>query len=605
MKKTLKKIIPFVIAVTFSLSLFGCGKNNSSNNTDSNTDIAQSSVEQILSKLTLEQKASQMVQGAVYAVSEDQMEKLGLGSVLSNFGSAPPDQAQWREKIMSLQAAAIKAPAKIPYIYGNDAVHGVNTCNGAVIFPHNIGIGAANDEDLTYKMALAVADEAKLTGMVWDFAPCLAVSADPRWGRTYESYSSDYRIVDKLGASFTKGLLDGGVVPCAKHFFADGDAKYGTGEGDRLIDRGDAQLTDTQIEELLSVYKHQVDAGVKSIMISHSSVNGVKMHENKKYITDVLKGEYGFKGVVISDWESIHNITGDNLKDQVITSINAGIDMLMEPTDYEDCARYIVEGVNEGKISKERVDDAVTRILTMKKDQGLLSDPGMKNQKTNKSEVGSDEYRDLARQLVEKSLVLVKNDGNVLPLKKGTKIYVCGPAADNSGVQCGGWTLSWEGAPVNGYIKNAKTILDGFKALEKEYGLTIITDKNKAKDADVTILCVAEKPYAEWTGDTEDLSITGSKAMPENTAAIAEAKALGKPTVACIVAGRNVIIDDYINDWDSVVMCYLPGSEADGISNVLLGKSQFSGKLAMPWYSSVNDIGTDKEKFKIGYGLNY
>lgn len=603
MKRLFKKTIPLFIVAAMCLSLIGCQKKDSSSDNNSKKELSQCSVDEILSRLTLEQKAAQMVQGAVYDVTENTMEELGIGSVLSNFGNMPPDQKQWRDKILSLQSAALKSTSKIPYIYGNDSVHGVNTCNGAVLFPHNIGIGAANDPDLTYKMGLAVADEAKLTGMVWDFAPCLAVSGDPRWGRTYESYSSDYKIVDKLGLSFTKGLLDGGVTPCAKHFFGDGSVKYGTGEDDKLIDRGDAQLSEEEIQNLLSVYKSQVDAGVKTIMISHSSVNGIKMHENKKYITDVLKGEMGFKGVVVSDWESIHNISGDSLSDQVITSVNAGIDMLMEPTEYKNCIKYIVDGVNSGKIKQERVDDAVRRILTVKKDQGLFDDPEMKNQKTKQTSVGSDEYRNLARQLVEKSLVMVKNDGSVLPLKKGTKIYVCGPMADNTGAQCGGWTLSWEGKAVNGYIKGAKSILSGFKELESEYGITVITDKEKAKDADVTVLCIGEKPYAEWTGDTEDLSITGKCAMDGNKDAIVQAKELGKPIVTLIVAGRNVITDEYDKDWSSVVMCYLPGSEGNGVANVILGKAPFSGKLAMPWYSSVNDIKTDKVKYNIGFGL--
>lgn len=610
-----------MVLLALVLVLSGCS-GKQPNNTDKPHDntvvtsenrVSSISVEDTLARLTLDQKAAQMVQGAVYNVSDDVMKKNCYGSILSTYGEKSLNASEWKSLILRYQKDAISSDAGIPYLYGNDAVHGVNTCEGTVIFPHNIGIGAANDPELTYQMGLAVANEAKLTGMLWSFSPCLAAAQDPRWGRTYESYSSQTDIVTKLGTSFAKGLIDGGLLPCAKHFFADGNVLYGTGETldreKRLIDRGNAQLSDAEIHDLLKVYQSAIDAGVKTIMISHSSLNGIKMHANEKYIS-YLKHNMGFKGFIVSDWDSIHNIPGNSLKEQTITAINAGIDMLMEDAQYEDCRKYIVEAVKEGKISMDRVNDAVRRILTVKKEMGILDDPMMERVTSEESSVGSLEYRNLARKLVEESLVLLKNNNSILPIKKGTKIFITGPAANDVGVQCGGWTITWLGssdAYNNGqkWIPEGKTILDGLNELAKEYDLTIITDPKKAANADMTLLCLGEKTYAEWKGDSADINITGALGLDGNSEAIALAKSLGHPTIACIVAGRNVIISDYMKQWDGIVMCYLPGSEGDGIANVLTGKSNFTGTLPMPYYSNVKEIRTDKVMFPVGYGLKY
>jgi beta-glucosidase len=571
------------------------------------------SVDDILARLTLDQKVAQMVQGAVYKVSDDLMKKNCYGSILSTYGEESLNAAEWKTLILRYQKHAVNSEAGIPYIYGNDAVHGVNTCEGTVIFPHNIGIGAAHNKELTYQMGLAVANEAKLTGMLWSFSPCLSAAQDPRWGRTYESYSSETGIVTELGTSFARGLIDGGILPNAKHYFGDGNVLYGTGETldkeNRLIDRGDAQMSDAEIKESLKVYQAMIDVGVKTIMISHSSLNGIKMHANEKYIS-MLKNEMGFQGFIVSDWDSIHNIPGENLKAKTITAINAGIDMLMEESKFEDCRNYIVEAVNENKIPMDRVDDAVRRILTVKKEMGILDDPMMEKVTSEVSSVGSQKYRDLAKTLVEESLVLLKNDNSVLPIKKGTKIFVTGPAANDVGVQCGGWTITWLGktdAENNHrkWIPEGKTILDGLNELADEYELTIITDPEKAAEADMTLLCLGEKTYSEWKGDSANISITKEVGLNGNANAIDLAKSLGHPTVACIVAGRNVIITDYMKQWDGIVMCYLPGSEGDGVANVLTGKSSFKGTLPMPYYSEVEDIRTDKVMFPVGYGLKY
>lgn len=559
---------------------------------------------QICDQLTLDQKAAQMVQPAVYCVTPDDMKEYDYGSILSKMDAL--SDSEWRALVDEYQRAAMSSDAAIPYLYGQDDVHGVNYCANAVYFPHNIGIGAANDPELTYQMGQAVADEAKLCHMLWNFAPCVAQSADPRWGRTYESYGADLGDITTLSTAFTKGLVDGGVVACAKHFFGDGNVAYGTGENsdeERLMDRGDAQLTDAQIDALLQVYQAQIDAGVQTIMVSHSALNGLKMHENSVYLQR-LKQEMGFEGFVVSDWDSVQNTSPSTYKEQVITAVNAGIDMLMEVEDYEKARQIIVSAVESGDLSEARVDDAVQRILQVKQDEGVFRDPLCEQLSTKQDEAGSEEYRALAQTLVEKSLVLLKNEGDVLPLKAGTKVYITGPAADHPQAQCGGWTIDWNQSP-NRNIPGVTSIQKGFEEKAAEYGITLITDKAQAAQADVVLLVVGEQAYAEWYGDTEDLSLCGELGLKGNAEAIAEAKALQKPTVCCVVAGRQVLLGEDYENWDSVVMCYLPGSEGQGVTNVLCGAADFTGKLPSPWYASIDQIGTDQSWLPKGYGLGY
>ena len=435
----------------------------------------------------------------------------------------------------------------------------------------------------------------------------MAQSVDPRWGRTYESYGSDLETITRLSTAYTKGLTDGGLIACVKHYFGDGNVVYGTGEKDgtyMLIDRGDAQLSEDEINELLKVYQAQIDAGVQTIMISHSSLNGVKMHENKEYIMK-LKDEMGFKGFIASDWGSVQHISGSSFREQVIKSVNAGIDMLMETDRFAEVIQIIIEAADSCEIPEDRINDAVTRIIRVKKDAGLFDDPMLKDMKTVQTVTGSPEYRKVAEKLVEESLVLIRNDNAVLPLKEGTKVYITGPAADNGQVQCGGWTMSWNAAPTKD-VPGTTTILEAFTNCAEEYGIEVITDKNEAANADVVLLCVGEQSYAEWNGDSKDMALCGALGLSGNKAAIKAAKELGKPTVACIVAGRQVILDeaDYAG-WDSVVMCYLPGTEGKGISDVLCGCSDFTGRLPSPWYGNIDQIGTDECWLERGYGLDY
>lgn len=569
---------------------------------DKYKEYAGKTAEEIVQSLTTEQKASQMIMVTCYDTDAKRMRNNCYGCVLSAMGEM--DCRKWQKVIDKLQKAALESGAGIPIIYGQDDVHGVYSCSGAVVFPHNIGMGAANDEDLAYRVGLATADEAKLCHMIWNYAPVVAQSADPRWGRTYECYSSDLDKITRLGTAFTKGVQDGGIIACAKHFIADGNVKYGTGEDsdtDRLIDRGDAELSDEEIKELLSVYQAEIDAGVKTIMLSHSSLNGVKMHENRELI-DILRNDLGFKGMLVGDWDSVQNTSGKTYYEQVVTAVNAGIDMLMEVDRADEARDIIVEAVGKGDISEETLDKAVTRIIQLKLDAGVFDDPLFEKTETKQTEPGSDEYRALAEEAVEKSLVLLKNDNDILPLKSGMSIYITGPAADNEQAQCGGWTMEWAGAPEK-EVTGATSLLEGFEKKASEYGITVITDREQADKADAVLLAVGEQSYAEWLGDAEDIDLCGDLGLEGNTEAINDAQSLGKPVICCIIAGRNVFIDKYIDSWNSVVMCYLPGSEGQGIADVLCGGEAFTGRLPSPWYHDAGGIGTDSVLFEPGYGL--
>ncbi len=558
--------------------------------------------EEITAQLTLEQKAAQMVLPACYNVPFRMMRQDCYGGILSQ--GAHLDAKGWREYIALFQQAALASDAGVPFIYGQDDVHGVNYCVGAVLFPHNIGLGAAGDEDLMYRIGLITADEAKLCHMLWNYAPCVAQSTDPRWGRTYESYGADIGMIKKLSVAYTRGLLDGGLVACPKHFFGDGNTAFGTGESadvPRLLDRGDARLSDAEIEALLSVYQAQIDAGVQTIMISFSSLNGVKMHENESYIS-LLRNGMGFEGFIVSDWEAVSQTSPDSYADQVAAVVNAGVDMLMEADHFLEARAAIVDGVRTGKIPEARVDDAVRRILQVKINAGILDDPMGDRLETVQSVTGSAEYRAVAEEAVEKSLVLLKNEGNVLPLKPGTAVYIMGPAADHDQAQCGGWSVGWNESPERN-IDGVTSILEGFRLRAEAYGIRVITDRAEADQADVVLLAVGEKAYAEWNGDTEDPDLCGPLGLYGNKAAIEEAARIGKPVVACIVAGRQVFISDYVDGWDAVVMCYLPGSEGQGVADVLCGDAPFTGKLPSPWYSAVEQIGTGDAWLPMGYGL--
>lgn len=591
MKKLIASLLVVSVIAVSACSETGTGNGESANALAGN--YASMTPEEICASLTLEQKAAQMMQPVLYNVHPTAMKNTDYGSVIARIDDWPmPKVSAWQETVTSYQQYALQSSAKIPYIYGNDSVHGVNFASGCVIFPHNINIGAANDTALTEEYGKIVGSEIAQAKMILNFAPCVATANDPRWGRTYESYSSDSKIVKDLAVAYTKGLLSQGVLACPKHFFGDGMTSFGTGESTSL-DRGDAKLNEEQIKDQLSIYQALIDEGVQVIMLSHSSLNGTKMHENEKYIS-MLKNEMGFKGIVLSDWDAVMNCSGSSYKENVILCVNAGVDMLMTETDHDACMNFIIQGVKDGQISEERINDAVTRIIRVKKEAGLFEDPYLEKL-SPAYEFGSTRSHEVARQLASESFVALKA-GKKMYIEPGMKVFVTGPAADDTGALCGGWTYFWQGVSDKEYFGSTDTHLaEGNSIVEalEQAGVEVVTDKAQIASCDMVLLCIGEKPYAEWYGDTNDLSLTGTMGLPGNSDAIKFAAESGLPTVALIVAGRNVIVSDYIDKWDSCIMLYLPGSEGgNAIADVLTKKAELKGTLPMPYYSSVDQIGT-------------
>lgn len=593
------------ILILSVIAVSACSDVNTENQQSANAVPAKyvsMTPEEICASLTLEQKAAQMIQPVLEKTHPTEMKTNNYGSVIARIDNWPmPGVGAWRETVKSYQDYALQSSAKIPYIYGNDSVHGVNFASGCVIFPHNINVGAANDPALTEEYGKLVGSDIVQTRMILNFAPCVATANDPRWGRTYESYSSDSKIVTDLAVAYTKGLLSQGVIVCPKHFFGDGLTAYGTGESTPL-DRGDAKISEDQIKEQISIYQALIDEGVQVIMLSHSALNGTKMHENEKYIS-MLKNDMGFKGIVLSDWDAVMHCSGASYRENVILGVNAGIDMLMTDTDHADAMKFIINGVKDGKISEDRINDAVTRIIRVKKEAGLFEDPYL--EKVNPEfEFGSTRSHEVARKLAAESFVALKT-GKKMYIEPGMKVFVTGPAADDTGVLCGGWTYFWQGISDKEYFGSTDThVTQGNSIVDalKEAGVEVVTDKSQIGSCDMVLLCIGEKPYAEWEGDTDNLSLTGTMGLPGNADAIKFAAESGLPTVTLIVAGRNVMISDYIDKWDSCIMLYLPGSEGgNAVADVLTKKAELKGTLPMPYYSSVDQIGTGKCWKEVGW----
>jgi beta-glucosidase len=575
-------------------------------------------VDHLMASMTIEEKIGQMIQGERASVSPSDIQEYNLGSVLNGGGSIPGDTVDsWFRMYVLYQLGAKESSSGIPIIFGTDSVHGNNNLLNATLFPHNIGLGAANDPELMRRIGEVVAIETRLTGISWTFAPAVSIAQDARWGRTYESMGENTVLVSGLVASFIEGLQDAGVSGTAKHFIADGGTLGG-------IDQGNAQLTDQQIRDIhLPPYQEAIDAGVDTIMISYSSVRGTKMHGSYYWIQTVLKDEMGFEGFIISDYDAIHQLPGSHY-DQVVDSVNAGIDMLMEPHDWKTAYNDILAGYNNGDITESRIDDAVRRILIVKYKRGLFTEDIFRYQ----PELLADQaHLDVAREAVRKSLVLLQNNNNSLPLVKNQKIAIVGPGADDFGLMFGGWSLGWQGAvdPKSGldagfgqYKKEARatTIYDGFaEALIGSTG-TLTTDVSQA---DTVIVVLAETPYAEYHGDDTNLGITtGRRAHPGNAQAIQiaqNAQAQGKNVVGILLSGRPLLINNILPHFDSFVAAWLPGSEGGhGIADVLFGDYNFTGKTPFVWYFNSTKFGQNSNStnynpndylFPYGFGLTY
>jgi beta-glucosidase len=566
----------------------------------------------LLAQMTLDEKIGQMTQADSDALkNKSDTQKYYLGSVLSGGGHAPAenDAKGWLKSCDEFRSWALKTRLKIPLLYGIDAVHGHNNVDGAVIFPHNIGLGATRDSALVEKAARVVEAEVAGTGIQWAFAPCVAVARNECWGRTYESFGESPELVSELGAAEIRGLQgqqlsdSTSVLACAKHFVADG----GTADG---VDQGNAMCDEATLRKVfLAPYVEAIKAGVGSIMVSYSSWNGQKMHCNKELLTHVLKGELGFKGFLISDWAAIDQISPD-YKSDVAASINAGLDMVMVPNgpgtsnNYVEFIQDLKELVGEGKIPMSRIDDAVSRILRIKFQMGLFDKPHTDPELT--AAVGSAEHREVARECVRESLVLLKNAEQALPLSKKLKhLHVVGQAADDIGMQCGGWTISWQGQ-AGPTIHGGTTILAAIrKTVAPDVEVTYSATGEGGHGADAVLVVVGEMPYAEKNGDRQDLKLSAT-----NAALIARAKESGAPVITVLISGRPLILEAALEQSDALLEAWLPGTEGQGVADVLFGDYKPTGKLPRTWplnneQLSANLQAGEKPLFPYGFGLTY
>ncbi|MFE9695857.1 glycoside hydrolase family 3 N-terminal domain-containing protein [Streptomyces sp. NPDC006270] len=581
-------------------------------------------VADLLGRMSLAEKAGQMTQaerGALRAPGD--IAAYGLGSLLSGGGSAPTPNtaAAWAEMVDAYQLRARATRFQIPLIYGVDAVHGHNNVVGATIMPHNIGIGAGRDPGSAERTGEITAREVRATGVPWDFAPCVCVSRDERWGRSYEAFGEDPALVEAMetviqgmqGDPSGKDLhRNDKVLAGAKHFVGDGGTAYGSAAtGSYTIDQGVTEVTRQELEAVhLSPFEESVKRGVGTVMPSYSSLDvlgdgrgPVKMHAHAEMINGVLKDRMGFEGFVISDWQAIDQIPGDHASD-VRTSVNAGLDMIMVPTAYQDFTRTLRDEVAAGRIPRARIDDAVARVLTQKFRLGLFEKPYADT--THLAEVGSAGHRAVAREAVAKSQVLLKNEGAVLPVEPGRKVYVAGSNADDIGNQAGGWTIGWQGS--SGRTTTGTTVLEGMrKAARSPDSVTFSRDASAATDGhDVGVVVVGETPYAEGAGDVgngHDLELA-----PADRAAIDTVCAAMKCAVL-IVSGRPQLIGERLGSIDALVASWLPGSEGDGVADVLYGRRPFTGQLPVTWPKSVAQLpinvgDTDYDpQFPYGWGL--
>jgi beta-glucosidase len=578
-------------------------------------------VQALLSQMTLEEKVGQMTQPDQSLLKDEaDIERYFLGSVLSGGNSDPKTNSleDWTEMYDRYQTHSAKTRLKIPILYGVDAVHGHSNVLTAVIFPHNVGLGATRDAALVEEIGRITAAEVRATGIQWAFAPCVTVPRDRRWGRSYEGFAEDPTLVAKLGAAAVRGFQGADlkdplrVLACAKHYAGDGGTAYGTGRPDGKggrspLDQGDTQLDETTLRKIhLQGYVSAIEAGVGSIMPSYSSWNGLKCSGSHRLLTEILKDEMGFEGFLISDYNALDDLPGDQ-RSQIRQSINAGMDMVMVPERYREFFATLKSLAEAGEVPMARIDDAVKRILRVKFAMGLM-DPARSplSDRTVQRDFGSPEHRAVARRAVRESLVLLKNEKKALPLSKNAKrIHVAGKSADDLGNQCGGWTISWQGA--SGTPTTGTTILAALKgAVSKATAVTFSRDGSGAAGADVGLVVVGETPYAEGFGDRTDLALAR-----EDLEAIANVKKAGIPVVVVVLSGRPMILGDALANSDALVAAWLPGSEGLGVTDVLFGDSKPTGKLPFTWPRSMAQMpinvgdATYDPLFAYGSGLTY
>ncbi|MEN9490559.1 MAG: hypothetical protein RJA63_1008 [Pseudomonadota bacterium] len=592
----------------------------------------EAEIARIVSGMTLEQKVGQMTQAEIKSITPDDVRQYYIGSVLNGGGTWPGNNkhatvADWVALADAYWVASMTTDSavKIPVIWGTDAVHGHGNVFGATLFPHNIGLGAANDPDLVQRIGAAVAAQVSATGLDWTFAPTLAVVRDDRWGRTYEGFSEDPLIVSLYGRAIVKGLQgdfsgNGKIIATAKHFIGDG----GTDQG---VDQGINRSSKYGMVNLHAQgYYAALGAGVQTVMASFSSwrneglgIEIGKMHGSKEMLTDTLKTKMGFDGFVIGDWYGHAQVPGCS-NSSCAQAINAGVDMDMVPGDWKAFITNTVAQVKSGAIPMTRIDDAVTRILRVKMRAGIFT----AKRPTERTGAGSASqllHRALAREAVQKSLVLLKNDGNVLPLKRGEKILVVGKSADSLPNQTGGWSLTWQGTNnLNSDFPNADSILAGIQEAAGEANVVVATNlaNTKFTDFKAVIAIIGETPYAEGQGD---IGASGSMAhaarYPEDLAVLDAVSGKGLPVITVLLTGRPVMVNKELNRSDAFVVAWLPGTEGKGVTDVLFRNASgainipFTGKLSYSWPKSAcpGPLNVGEENyaplFAYGFGLGY
>ncbi|MEO8482008.1 MAG: glycoside hydrolase family 3 protein [Acidobacteriota bacterium] len=574
----------------------------------------------LLGRMTLEEKVGQMVQAEFSALKNPRdVQIYFLGSLLAG-GNGDPKSGNtlldWTNAYDTYQALAIKTRLGIPLLFGVDALHGHNNVLGAVIFPHNIGLGCSRNASLVEQAARITAEEMRATGVNWAFAPCVTVPRDKRWGRTYEGFGESPDLARSLGEAAVRGLQTANlagptsVAACAKHFAGDGGTTFGTGtpfQDRRMLDQGDTRLSETELRDFhLQGYIGAIDAGVATIMPSYNSWNGEKVSGSKRLLTDILKLGMGFGGLLISDYNAVDQLPGD-YKAQIARSANAGMDMFMVPDKYVQLHGLLLALAKEGTVPLTRIDDAVVRILRVKFAMGLM---GARRaplaDRTLHRSFGSAAHRAVARKCVQQSVVLLKNDPRTLPLSKTlARVHVAGRSADNIGNQCGGWTIDWQGK-TGDVTPGGTTILNAVRrAVSSSTRVTTSVDGTGAEGADIAIVVIGELPYAEFMGDVPELALAA-----EDVAAVQRISRAGTPVVVVLMSGRPLPVDPIVTDCRALVAAWLPGTEGQGVTDVLFGDVAPVGTLSVSWPRAgqgpvnVNDRTYDP-MFPYGFGLGY
>ncbi|MFZ4826141.1 MAG: glycoside hydrolase family 3 protein [Phototrophicaceae bacterium] len=564
-----------------------------------NTDAR---IHDLLSQMTLAEKVGQMTQIENLSIAPQDVTDYLIGSVLSGGNGIPQagnNPQNWAKMVYDYVDASLHTRLGIPLVYGADAVHGHNGVKGATIFPHNIGLGATRNPDLVRQIGQATAQAMLATGIYWNFAPAVSVPRDIRWGRTYEGYSENTDLVIELAMAFIDGManpdMEGAwVMPSVKHFVADGGTDWNSvipsvwllqnneqaADDNFKLDQGDATVSETELRErFLAPYAEAVKRGVLNVMASHSSWQGVKMHGHHYLMTDVLKHELGFEGFIVSDWMSVDAVA-ENYYDAVVTSINAGLDMCMVPYDFKRFISVVTQAVEQGDIPMSRIDDAVTRILRAKFALGLFE-----QSHTNEAwltHIGSQAHRELARQAVQQSAVLLKHTHDTLAINPNATLYVGGIGANDIGLACGGWTVGWQGSA--GAVTDGRTLLEGLTA---HHATQITYDAEGMFEgmAEVGVAVIAEYPYAEGFGDRSKLQVDDAQVQM-----VTRLREHCQKLVLVVYCGRPLAITPLIELADAVVVGWLPGTEADALADVLYGKIPFSGKLPYTWIADMTQV---------------